>query len=270
MDPKTQARLDVNAYLDKNTWLAGMSVFFIIQNVHIFVPAAASQLEPSELQSIVGFWRSMNGGLVIPSPVVATPPATQLPASPDSKLVEAVKKAVTTVTKGVDIKHGNGKINIGVSGVTAELTKGDAKLSAGISWGQTLKMEVEKGDFHFSGELANDHWKVELTYPEDTAVPDLSTLGKVFGEGEKALKNIASATAGFKNLSDITTVKNAISPNIKPVQDAVEAVQGIAKASPKKKKVNFGISLGSPDPLPGQSGIPPGVQVKAVVTFFFN
>jgi hypothetical protein len=262
-----QASQAVDDYLAKNGWMSGMSVDFIVMNVNIFVPTAAKALLPSEVRAKVVGWRSTHGPIFPSAASGASPPSTQLPASPDGKLVEAVKKAISTVTDGVDIKHGNGKVNIGVGGLTAELKKGDATLSAGVSWGGTLSVETEKADFHFSGELSSNRWEIKLTYPEDAAVPDLSTLGKVFGEGEKAMRNIISATASFKSLGDAGRIKDAISPQIQPVKDAVEAVQGIAKVP--LKKVDFGVSIGSPDPAPGQNGMPPGVQFKATVTVRF-
>ena len=242
MNPRAQ----INDYLEKNkNWLSGMSVDFIVMNVHIFVPQAFAQLQSSEVRSLVAFWRSTHGP-DFSSQLGVGPPSTNLPASPDGKLLDAVQKAITTVTDGVDIKHGNGKVNIGVGGLTAELTKGDAKLSAGVSWAGTLSVEAEKGDFHFSGDLSSSRWQIQLSFPEDTAVPDLTTLGKVFSQGEKAMGNIIGATASFKTLNDITGIKTAIAPNVQPVKDAVEAVQGIAKVP--LRKVDFGISFGSPDP----------------------
>jgi hypothetical protein len=97
MDPKAQARLDVDAFLNLNkNWLQGMSVDFM------FVPQAAAQLLPSELRSVVAVWRGLNGADF--SSAVTIPPATPpLPAPPDGKLIESVKKLITTVTDDVDV-----------------------------------------------------------------------------------------------------------------------------------------------------------------------
>jgi hypothetical protein len=62
-------------------------------------------------------------------------------------------------------------------------------------------------------------------------------------------------------------IKAAIAPNVQPVKDAVEADQGIAKVP--LRKVDFGITFGSPDPAPGQTGMPGGVEVKATLTIRF-
>jgi hypothetical protein len=279
---KTQANAAIDDYLEKNKdQLQDWTVDPIVHNVQVFLPAAAAQLTPGELSSKVINWQIRSSRYRVPPAAASAslspnpssvPPSAILPASPEGKLREAVKKAITTVVNGVDIKYErpgklSGKINIGVGGPTAELKKGDAKLSAGVSWGGTLSVQTDKGDFHFQGELSSTRWQIQLTYPEDAMVPDLTTLGKVFGEGEKAMRNIIGATASFKTLSDVGAIKDAISPQIQPVKDAVDAVQGIAKAPPKKPSV--GISLGSPDPLPNQTTIPRGVQVKGTVTVRF-
>jgi hypothetical protein len=125
-----------------------------------------------------------------------------------------------------------------------------------------------KGDFHLSGELSSDRWQIKLSYPDDTSIPDLSTLGKVFGEGEAALRKIIGATAGFRGLSDVPRIKEAVAPLMQPVKDAFEAVQAIAKAPPKGG-VSLGVSVGSPDPLPEQAGIPRGVQGQITLTIRF-
>ena len=52
------------------------------------------------------------------------------------------------------------------------------------------------------------------------------------------------------------------------VQDAVEAASGIAKAS-KTGGASFGFKFGSPDPGPGEPGIPKGVQGSIVFTYVF-
>jgi hypothetical protein len=261
MDAKEEAYQAVQAYLAQNKQrLQVMGVDMIVWEVRTFVPKASALLD-GELRATVAVWRSLNGPLY---PLTISPP----PTTGESKLIEAVKRGVTTVIEGVDVKHGAGKINISLSGLTAELRKGDARLAAGVSWGGTLGVEAEKGDFHLSGELSSDRWEIKLSYPEDTAIPDLSKLGKVFGEGEAAMRNIIGATSGFRGLNDISRIKDAVKPHIQPVKDAVEAVQGIAKAPPKGG-VSVGISLGSPDPLPGQTGIPPGVQGQVTLTIRF-
>ena len=59
----------------------------------------------------------------------------------------------------------------------------------------------------------------------------------------------------------------AIKPYMDPVKDAVEAAQGLAAAQATGLSVGF--SLGSPDPLPGQTGRTPGIQGTATLTFSF-
>lgn len=261
MDPKQEAQLRVQGYLERNKQrLRMLGVDFIVWEVRLSVPGVSILLD-SELRATVAIWRSLNGPLY-PSPLPAPPTVAE------SKLIEAVKKGVTTVIEGVDIKHGAGKINLGVSGLTAELKKGDIRLATGVSWGGALSVEAETGNFHLSGELSAERWEIKLSYPEDTAIPDLSKLGKVFGEGEAAMRQIIGATASFSTLNDVSRIQTAIKPHLQPVKDAVEAVKGIAKAPPARR-ASVGISLGSPDPGPAVTGIPRGIQGQVTLTIRF-
>ena len=285
MDQKDEARQKIHSYLAINKKrLEMMTVDLIVWEVQTFV-AMAKVLEDSEVRAMVSIWRSLNGltySIILP-PGVTPPP----PTSSDGQLIESVKQALKSLVEGVDLRHGNGKINISVTGLTAELQKassvakvdvgvggvtGEVKkdnraVSAGVSWGGTLAVEAHSGNFYFSGSLSSDRWEIKLSFGEDIAIPNLSTLGKIFGEGERAMGNIIGATSRFRNLNDVSRIKDAISPNIQPVQEAVEAVKGIAKASPNR--VSAGFSLGSPDPFPGQTGTPQGVQGQLTLTIRF-
>jgi hypothetical protein len=258
---KEEANLKVQSYLAINKKrLESHNADMIVWELRSFVPGIDVMLE-SELRATVSIWRSLNGPLF---PLSTTPP----PTMPESKLIASVKSAVTTVIQGVDLKHGDGKINISVTGLTAELSKQGGSASVGVSWGGTLAVEANKGDFHFAGELSSDRWQITLSYPEDTAVPDLSKLGKIFGEGEKAMRGIVSATSDFKSLHDAARVKEALAPHMLPVSEAVGAAKGIAKA-PAKGGVSLGLTFGSPDPLPGATGMPRGIQGQITLTVTF-
>ena len=239
-----------------------MSVDAAMTEVRIWVVESKS-LSDTDLRSMVLGYYLVNS-VRLPALMTSNPLSARLA---DAKIVKAVRDGVTTLIEGVDIGHDDGKINISISGLTGELTKGDMKLSAGVSWGGKLSLEAEKGPFHFSGELSKDHWEVSLSYPEDTAVPDMSKLGGVFGEAEKAMRGIVGATQGFSNAKDIPKAVGNMTPFMKPVGEAIEAVKGIAKAP--SRGVSVGIKFGSPDPMPGQSGMPGGFQATVTITWSF-
>ncbi len=259
MDPKQQASFRVQSYLHQHkARLQYMTSDFIFSDVRNFGPDSKDLLD-SELMATISVWLSLNRA-------VYTLPVTPSPTLPDSKLIDAVRKGVTTLIDGVDIVRGeDGNVNVSISGLTANLGKGE--LSASLSWGGTLSVETRKGDFHFSGELSAQKWAVTLSWPADTYVPDMSKLGKVFGEGEAAMREIAGATASFRGLQDAGRVKKAIEPHVDKVTGAVDAVKGIAKKP--AKDVSFGFSLGSPDAMPGETGMPRGVQGTATLTLWF-
>ena len=232
-----------------------------------------SPLSDDEIRVVVSKWAVFNApGLVLRSasfdvPAPATPGSAPSPTA-DSELVNAVKKAVKTINDGVTVGKKGANINLGVSGFTANLKDGQAALSLGLSWSGTLKLDAESGPFHLSGTLSKDKWEVVLSFPQDTYIPNLSTLGKVFSEGERAVGKMASATRSFSNISDASKVGAMMKPHVAAVQDAVEAVSGIAKAS-KKGGMSLGFKFGSPEPGPGQQGMPGGVQGSVVWTYVF-
>lgn len=245
---------------------------FVIKDVKLSVFYGISPISDEEIRQIVVRWASINAVGLVLGPSAAGPSASPTPGtSPasDSELIDAVKKAISTINDGVTIgKKDANNINIGVTGLTANLKKGDSSAALGISWTGTLKLDAESGPFHFSGNLSKDKWEITLSFPQDTYIPNLSTLGKVFTEGERAIGRIADATRTFNNVSDASKIGAMVKPYAGSVQDAVEAVSGIAKAS-KKGGPSFGFKLGSPEPAPGEQGMPGGVQGTLVFTYVF-
>ena len=244
----------------------------VIKDVKLSVFYGMSPISDDEIRKAVAKWAIVNAiNLLIGPPAVdpgaAPAPGTPSPAS-DGELINAVKKAISTVSDGVTVGKKGANINIGVTGLTGNLKKGDNSASLGISWGGTLKMDAESGPFHFSGNLSKDKWEITLSFPQDTYIPDLSTLGKVFSEGERAVGKMADATRGFSNISDTRKIGALIKPQTAAVQDAVDAVRGIANAD-KKGGASFGFKLGSPEPGPGEQGMPRGVQGSVVFTYVF-
>jgi hypothetical protein len=270
----------VGAYLQKNlSTLRFTTIDGAMFQLKLWV-AGARDLSDSELRGLVLDFYIVNNLLTIPS----LPPP---PTGPDNSIVESVKKAVTSVIEGVEIKRGDNKIIINVKGLTAELTRGtsvtsvnvnqsgmtgqvkqgDTTVSSTVGWDGTLTVSAQKKNMYLTGEISKDRWKITLSYPSDTSVPSLDKLGKVFTEGEKAFRGIVKETQGIKHIKDVERVTTAIKPYMDPVKNAVEAAQGLAAAQTTGLSVGF--SLGSPDPLPGQTGRTPGIQGTATLTFSF-
>jgi hypothetical protein len=93
----------------------------------------------------------------------------------------------------------------------------------------------------------------------------VTKLGKVFGDGADAMGKIAGSLRGL-DLDDLERVKAAASPHLKPAKAALDAVKAIAKAP---AKVSIGGSIGSPEPMPGDTTMPRGVQGVVTLTFWF-
>ena len=262
MPPKDEAYLKVQVYLEKHKKrLQEQNVDFITWELKTFVPET-KEIPDNELRATAAVWRSLHGPIF---PLSTRPPLTL----PDSKIVETIKGAVKTVIKGVDLSRTpNGRLHIGIEGLTSELSKGDTTVTATRSWGGALKVEVKKGDLHINGVLATDEWSVSVSYPEDTFAPTADNLGKLVSEAEKAMRGSYKALGGFDNILDQKKVEDAIAPAIKPLSDAAEAVQSTAKV-PRKGGVSIGGKIGNPPAMPGETGRPSGVQVVIVLTITF-
>jgi hypothetical protein len=244
----------------------------VVKDVKLSVFYGMSPISDDEIRKVVAKWASIHAIGLLTGPPAAGPPAAPEPGTPtgpsDSELINAVKKAVSTINDGVTIGKKGANVNIGVKGLTANLKNGNNSFSAGISWTGTLKLQKASGPFHFSANLSKDQWEITLSFPRDTYIPDLSSLGKVFTEGERAAGKIADALGSFDNISDARKVGALIKPHAAAVQDAIDAARGIAEAG-KKGGPSFGFKVGSPQPLPGEQGIPPGVQGSVVFTYVF-
>jgi len=270
----------INAYLATNkSKLERSTINLIVLDVKTFVFYGMSPLSDEEIRKIVVRWAAVYAvGLLIkpetalgPGSSPSVPGGGAAPKTPsNSELIDAVKKAVTLVYEGPTlVGDDKGNIKLGITGLTANIKKGDTGLSMNIGWGDSLVLKADAGIFHFSGSISKDKWEISLTFPKDSSVPNLATVGKVFNEGGRAVQNIAEATQSFKNINDASKVGALIKPHVAKVQDAVEALSGIKDAE-KKGGMSFGLKFGSPDPGPGDQGkMPGGIQGQVTITWWF-
>ena len=153
MDPQ-QARLLVQAYLEKiKMRLRFMRIDEAMLEARRWVPQTQGMSDADLHGAVLGYY--LANGLLLPG----LPSQSQLPGSPppptdpDNKIIDAVKGAISTVVNGVDIKRGDGKLNIGVTGATAELAKGDAKASAGVELGRHSDRAGVEGELLSPGPI---------------------------------------------------------------------------------------------------------------------
>ena len=131
----------IKAYLDANKGsLRFATIDQIVQQIKLFVFYGASPISDDDVRKIVSRWAIFNPVWLLPEPPLDKPsvPSASGPTSPtpDSDFIDAVKKAITTVSNGVTVRKGAGSVNIGVSGLTANLKRGDSSASLGISGGR--------------------------------------------------------------------------------------------------------------------------------------
>ena len=195
MDPKQKARAGVWMWLAENkSAVAILSMNTLVMRAKF--GSNAMILTDADIRAVIMDWMALNN--------VRTPLLTPvLDPVADGPIKAAVQQAAKTKTDPPTVDRLKGKISIGLGGLTGELTKGDANVSLTAGWGGKLQLDTAVGDFHFSGELAKDRWQVTLSYPDDTTVPNMTTLAKVMGEGEQALREAARSLGRFNNVNDI-------------------------------------------------------------------
>lgn len=185
----------------------------------------------------------------------------------NSEFIDAVKKAVKTVADGVKIGNDKNNVTILVTGPTVNLLDGAVTLES--SWTGTLELGVNAGPLHFGGTLGTDQWQIQVSFPNDTPLPNAASLGKVFGEGEAAMRKLAKHSRRIKNLDDAKRVTALLKPEIAAVQEAADTLMSLAKNAGASSRGGFevGFKIGSPPPGPGQDGIPKGYEGSIVFTY---
>jgi hypothetical protein len=248
------------------------SVDQVVNDVRVKLFYGMSPLADDEVRKIVVRWARIHAiGLIsnqLDSDAEPGDPSPGPRTNSDSEFIDAVKKAITAVNNGVTIGKAGANVNLGVTGATGKLKKGRNSASLNISWTGTLKLNAASGPFHLTGTLSKDTWEIVLSFPQDTYIPNVATLGKVFSEGERALEKMVEATGNLHSISDVGKVGALMKPHTGAVQTAVEKINDVRKAS-KKGGTSFGFRVGSPDPGPGDQGMRGGVQGTIVFTYVF-
>jgi len=268
MNPKDR----IIAYLNSQRSSIAMStVDNVVSDVKFNVFFGMSPLSDQEIRTIVVQWATIFAVGLLLTPDLTAPGATPAPkpAPSNSDLVDALNKAINVPhdVPVIGTKDAN-NVSLGVSGLTANLKSSSGKAQLGVSWTGALKLKAESGIFHFEGTVSDSSWKLQLSFPRDSYPPNMATLSQVFSKGLQAVGQIADATRSFNTLSDVSKVAGLIKPYVSSVEDAVDALQGIAE-TPRTGGISFGFKIGSPDPLPGQQGMPGGVVAEAVFTWVF-
>jgi len=105
----------IKAYLDANKGsLRFATIDQIVQQVKLFVFYGASPISDDDVRKIVSRWAIFHPVWLLPEPPLdkpsAPPAAGPTAPTPDSDFIDAVKKAITTVSNGVTIRKGAGSI----------------------------------------------------------------------------------------------------------------------------------------------------------------
>ena len=229
-------------------------------------------ISDAEIRKLVVSWATINAVRLL----INVSPGTQGAGTPDPKslpptqtelddLVASIKKTVSKVSAGVNLlgdKDNN--LNLNVTGLTANLKGSDGFLSIGAGWGGSAVLKANKGPLYLQGEISSDSWSLSFSFPRDSFTPNLVSLPDVFDQGVASAGNIARAVAKLPKISDVRNITSQLKPDLAKVGDAFDAIGAIQDTKPG---VSFGFKLQSPTPMPGQQGMPNGVQGVFTITW---
>ena len=201
-------------------------------------------------------------------PIQPIPPAPASGSSlADSKLVKGLGTAFSVAFDGIAYERSGAIAKVSVKGPALGLRHGSFSVEGRRSFTGTYTIEASYGDLHFSGSISGDRWEMSVSYPGETPVPDMSTLGEVFRQGESSFRAVAAEAATFEELSDVSRITDRAKPHVQPILDAVEAAGGIFEA--QRKRLNAGISASGPGPSPVQGISPAASSVNLTLTYSF-
>jgi hypothetical protein len=110
-----------------------------VKDVKLFVFYNRSPISDDAIRQVVVQWATFNAPRLLLGPSPASVPAPPAPGTPptnsDSELIDAVKRAISTISNGVTVGRIGPNVSLGVTGATANLKKGANSASLGISWG---------------------------------------------------------------------------------------------------------------------------------------
>ena len=218
----------VRQWLEKNTdRLRFLSRDNVINQIKSKVPQA-EKLADNRIQSIVLEWAILHDTFAAKAkeePTRIKEDRTRRRSDLYSRFSKILATALSVPFTGVDIKPSpstdkpsppSTAFNISVLGLASELKVGQLGAESKIFFDRTIEFDVSYGDMKFSVELSlkENKWKLSLSYPKDPT-PYLNELPKIFSEGEKSLRSIASNPENF-----IDKVKEA-KENLKNIMEAM-------------------------------------------------
>jgi hypothetical protein len=241
--------------------------------------------------------------------IVLTPHAGAAPAAPEAAATPGASGAAageSTLGKDVaakmkeffgegvkvDVKGQN--ISVSITGVKTELKRWTGgKVEGKIGLTGSVQLLTHVGNWHFVAEVTpySGEWRVSLSYPRESWVPDATRIKTVMSKGIDAIDSMAAAgldpkTMEALNAGDFEALKNKFKPHVDPVKHAIEAATGVAeavgaeqeakKAGKKGPRVSAGLEFGSGwgPGAPSPEGVkkpegPEGFHARGVITITF-
>jgi len=185
----------------------------------------------------------------------------------DPEILDRLKELIKTFSSvPTEIKWaGDGaSAAISVTGATATVSKGDAKVTVTAGWNRALELKTAISGMTFAAKIdpANENWTMTFTIGRQS--PNLSDVANVFQQGESAIRGVLS-NANKVDFSNPGKTVQTFTPYLAPIKAAIDAAGKIAAQRPGD--ISFGVSLKGG--LPGAPAGTGGVTGMALFTVIF-
>jgi hypothetical protein len=168
-----------------------------------------------------------------------------------------------SLATGVEIGHEGGLTQISVFGAQVGVGDEDTGVGASLAWEGKFGLFASYGGVRLTGEVSQDSWRIELSFPGDASMPQFDSLRKVFADANEAIGQGAAIAA---SASGPDQAQAGIRPLLGPLREAVEALSAIAAG----KNVSFAIAVEVPrGGAEGSGPAGPSFQITARLTIRF-
>jgi hypothetical protein len=202
-----------------------------------------------------------------PSPVVPGNAGAAPVRAGDPEILDRLKELLKTLSSASTALTwvGDGaSAGITISGATATVSKGDAKVTVTAGWNRSLELKTAISGMTFAAKIdpANDNWSMTFTIGRQS--PNLSDVANVFQQGESAIRGVLS-NANKVDFTNPGKTVQTFTPYLAPIKAAIDAAGKIAAQRPGD--ISFGVSLKGG--LPGAPAGTGGVTGMALFTVIF-
>ena len=211
-------------WLERNTdSLRVLQAPQILQRVRAALGSQVAALNDEDVHVAIRGWAKEHGFSSV------YPPGSPISKAQEFEIITRVKKVLSAIPTDVSVDGKNAAIKISVTGPTATLKAGSARISVGGDWSGALQFKTEASGAVFAASISQQNWS--LTFGMGKLVPNLADMDTVLKNGEAALRG-ALSDLNKVDWSSPAKTKQLFSPYLDPIKSAVNAVSRTVSLKP--------------------------------------